>query len=67
MFKIMPNAARQFSLTEILLVAAMNQVEARQRAPVKMKGRHRPVSFHGRVEVHAETQERLPRCTLGAK
>lgn len=29
MFKIMPNTVCQFSLAEILLMAAMNQVEAR--------------------------------------
>jgi hypothetical protein len=33
MFKITHNTARQFSLTEILLMAAMNQMEAKHRRP----------------------------------
>jgi hypothetical protein len=31
MFKITNNTARQFSLTEILLMAAINQIEAEQK------------------------------------
>ena len=31
MFKITHNTARQFSLAEVLLMAAINQVEAKQK------------------------------------
>jgi len=31
MFKITNNTARQFSLTEILLMVAINQIEVRQK------------------------------------
>jgi hypothetical protein len=31
MFKITNNTARQFSLTEILLMVAINQIEAKQK------------------------------------
>ena len=46
MFKVMPKTVHQFSLAEILLMAAMNRVEARQR-PGKNE-RQTPAGFISR-------------------
>ena len=36
MFKITPNTIRRFSLAEILLMAAMNEIEAKRKASATM-------------------------------
>jgi hypothetical protein len=36
MFKITPNTIRRFSLAEILLMAAMNEIEAKRKVSATM-------------------------------
>jgi hypothetical protein len=44
MFKIMPNTVHRFSLAEILLMAAMNEIEAKQKASATMSNPESTIS-----------------------